>query len=239
MTFSVAKRCCCGGKRYNEDNVGVTITSTGFLAALADGFGGHGCGAAASRIAIDSLSAGFSACPSAQTGCVEALMLRVHHAVLARQTPQRRMKSTLVSLLCCTNGIAVAHAGDSRLYLFRNGRLVFQTIDHTVAQMAVFAGEIRSNDIRAYKDRNKVLRAVGMEGKFMAEVDHPVDKVREGDAFLLCSDGLWGLVNEDEMIVDLCKAEDPEAWLDSMLLRIGNRMDATGDNFSAVAVFAN
>lgn len=237
MSFYTAQCSLKGSRPCNEDTVLSTETPKGFLAVVADGLGGHGGGNIASRVAAETLQAGFLANPRVSREVLQAVFDRANRAVLEQQTPQTRMQSTVVSLFYDGECLAFAHAGDSRLYHFLDGRLVCQTMDHSVTQMAALAGEISTKEIRFHEDRNRVLRTLGGEEPVRVELKIETYRVSSRDAFLLCTDGFWEYVWEDEMAVDLSKSAGPEEWLTYMIARIGGRMNGKNDNFSAVALF--
>ncbi|MBO7252716.1 MAG: hypothetical protein J6V25_08825, partial [Oscillospiraceae bacterium] len=128
------------------------------------------------------------------------------------------------------------HVGDSRLYHFVNGKLVHQTTDHSVSQMAVMMGEITTHQIRFHEDRNRVLRSLGGENA-KADVSALLDVSSGNHAFLMCSDGFWEYVYEDEMEKTLQQASDPQAWIDSMEAILKQRIPSNNDNYTAGTVF--
>ena len=237
MSFYAAQCSLKGARPYNEDTVLGTEAGNGFLAVVADGLGGHGGGNIASRVAAENLLEGYLADPHVSREGLQALFDRANRAVLEKQNAEMRMQSTVVSLFYDGERLAFAHAGDSRLYHFLDGRLVFQTVDHSVTQMAALAGEISEKQIRFHEDRNRVLRTLGGEETIRAEIRIEEYRVSSRDAFLLCTDGFWEFVWEEEMAVDLCKSAGPQEWLTYMIARIGGRMNGKNDNFSAVALF--
>ncbi|MDR1698968.1 MAG: hypothetical protein LBR75_04005, partial [Prevotellaceae bacterium] len=162
---------------------------------------------------------------------------QANRAVLNKQTSSCQMKSTAVLLLCRNNQAIIAHVGDSRGYYFSNGSILFQTIDHSVSQMAVLRGEITAAQIRFHEDRNRLLRALGGEENVHAEVSLIPSPLAPGDAFLLCSDGFWEYVTENEMAIDLTKSATPDEWLSYLTARIGKRISGKNDNLSAIAIF--
>ena len=150
---------------------------------------------------------------------------------------QSEMKTTAV-VLYIDDMIQWCHVGDSRLYYFQKKKLVQRTLDHSVPQMLVYAGEIKEKEIRNHPDRNRLLRVMGMEwGGSSYTLAEPVEKADE-QAFLLCSDGFWELIVEKDMQKCLKKAKSPEEWLELMreiVLKNGKGRDM--DNFSAIAVW--
>lgn len=209
----------------------------GLCAAVADGLGGHGGGREASQTAIDSIYESYL------TGVIEkpeefnVWFQSANQAVLNRQSRDCEMKTTLVVLLIRNEQALWAHIGDSRLYHFVEGRLVEQTFDHSVSQMAVLRGEIRQDQIRGHEDRNRLLRALGREETIQTETSQIVTLSGAEHAFLLCSDGFWEYVMENEMEKDLKASGTPEQWVKRMAERLDRRtLNRDNDNHTVVAV---
>lgn len=186
-----------GGRAENEDSTRqLRLGKEQLCLVVADGLGGHGGGAQASAAAADTICREWDG--DADPEALKRLVQRGHEAVTAIQTAQCAMMSTVVALEIAGNRAAWAHVGDSRLYHFVDGRLVFQTKDHSASQIAVFMGEITADQIRFHEDRNRVLRALGQDGALTVEA--AAEALCPGrHAFLLCSDGFWEYVLENEM----------------------------------------
>lgn len=151
-----------GGRSKNEDCVTGTHMGKRMCFLVADGLGGHGDGDIASRAAIDTVCGAWNGTISAAEW---QRLLELAHAQIQRlQTPQKQMKTTLVGLMLDTEHAVWAHIGDSRLYHFLDGRLVFQTQDHSASQIAVLLGEIAPSQIRSSKDRAILTKALGQPG---------------------------------------------------------------------------
>ena len=164
------------------------------------------------------------------------LIRKANEAVLAIQTPACAMKTTAVVLTVEDNKAVWAHVGDSRLYHFYNGKLVFQTKDHSVAQMGVLLGDITPDEIRFHPDRSRVLRALGQDGEL--KVDAAERELEKGKhAFLLCSDGFWEYVLEPEMEQDLSAAREPDEWIERMRKRLNERIPEDNDNNTAAVAW--
>ena len=132
--------------------------------------------------------------------------------------------------ICCTpEKTVVANVGDSRSYLIRNDRIVFQTVDHSVAQMAVLAGEITADELRQYPKLNLLTRALGRETVKADVTELPADVC---DRILLCSDGFWEYVYENELVQP---AASPAAWLTALRTLHAQRIPSRNDNHTAVA----
>lgn len=147
------------------------------------------------------------------------------------------MRSTAVVLLLENAMACWAHVGDTRLYHFASGRIIFQTRDHSVPQTMVDAGDIRYDDIRHHEDRNRLTRSLGSDGKVRTTIlDQPV-AIAGGDAFLLCTDGFWEFVTETEMEATSAKSATPKRWLAGMEVILLRKAPASHDNYTATAIF--
>lgn len=224
-----------GGRKENEDSVRFLRQGQDSLCLIvADGLGGHGGGKTASSAAVETVCAGWAG--EADPSDLAERITQAHQAVRKRQTPDCTMKSTAVVLAVHGTDAAWAHVGDSRLYHFFQGRLDFQTRDHSASQVAVMLGEITPDQIRFHEDRSRILRALGQEGDLHAETGSRT--LAPGrHAFLLCSDGFWEYVLEAEMESELRAAKTPQEWLDAMRNRLSRRASADNDNNTAAAVW--
>lgn len=231
-----------GDRENNEDNVGMYQAEQNFCFALADGLGGHGKGERASEIAVEQAVVAFAMNGVGEEPMAEAFA-KAQQAILTEQKEDvtaMDMKTTLVLLHIEENQIRWGHIGDSRLYYFQNGKLVKRTLDHSVPQMLVAAGQIKEKHIRNHPDRNRLLRVLGVDW------DSPKYQIAEPEprtgqqAFLLCTDGFWELIDEKKMMNCLKKAKTPEEWI---LLMEGivrkNGQGTNMDNYSAIAVWVD
>ena len=229
-----------GTRDHNEDSIGMYQAEETYCFILADGLGGHGKGEVASRIAVDMVIETFAS-EKRDKDFIDSAFERAQEAITERQSQERScldMKTTLVVLEVGADFVQWGHIGDSRLYYFQDGKLQERTLDHSVPQMLVTVGEIREKDIRHHPDRNRLLRVLGVE---MDEMKHqtaePV-KRKGRQAFLLCSDGFWELIEEKKMEATLRKAVSPDSWISAMeeiVLENGRNTDI--DNYAAVAVW--
>lgn len=228
-----------GNRAVNEDSYSCTIPNQSFACAvLADGLGAHGGGNTASRLAVQHLSqcARLNALPTAQQ--VAAWIQEANKDILAHQTEACKMRTTLVFLAVAGNQAIWAHVGDSRLYHFSNGELQDYTLDHSVPQIQVKTGDITRDEIRFSPDRNRLLRAVGTE-ELRPEIHAPVTLQPGRHAFLLCSDGFWEYLSDEEIWADLYKSATPQAWIDYLRCRGEMRKSGSIDNNTAVALFVD
>lgn len=226
-----------GGRSENDDAVRLHEDGDSAWAFVGDGLGGYAGGWQASQAAAEAL---FIAARRGSLLADAQLIDAAQQADRAVRAVQRErhgnMKTTLVFLYIEEGRARWMHVGDSRLYHFRGGCLQNQTMDHSVSQMAVLMGEITPRQIRFHEDRNRVLRALGGDNP-KPELSPTVMLTGGKDAFLLCTDGFWEYVYENEMEQTLRAAKTPQAWLKSMEAILRTRAPSDSDNYSAAAVF--
>lgn len=204
------------------------------LWAVADGMGGHSVGDFASRMVIDKLSG------IAPPICLANLLADAHrrlqfvnHRLRAEAVTRnvQRIGSTVAVLLAWDRHCACLWAGDSRIYLFRSGKLRLLTRDHTQVEQLKARGELTAEEAVHHPAHNVITRAVGALDTL--NVDERTIEVDDGDVFLLCSDGLSNDVSEQEMCAALASGsclQASEAVVDVALKRGGR------DNITAVVV---
>lgn len=235
-TASISER---GGRRVNEDCWGSRAVDRASCWVVADGLGGHRGGERASRAAVDAILESFAADPCGTREALERHLAAAHAAVRGMRDAEaalRAMSTTAVVLVCDEASAVWAHVGDSRLYVLRDGALVFQTRDHSVPQRMADAGEIATAAIRGHEDRSRLLRTIGGEGEARPTVAERAHPLRPGDAFLLCTDGFWEHVTETEIEVDFARSRSAGEWIGLLDGRRAARAPAAGDNYTALAV---
>lgn len=236
MQIKYSSYSALGRRLENEDSFVCEQTGPQQLfAAVCDGLGSHGGGQEASRLTVEQLQL----LHPTQLPTKEAIlhwMEDSNQEILRRRDGPRHMKTTAVALFIDQNRACWAHIGDSRLYHFHNGRLANFTADHSVCYLAVRMGEITRRDIPTHPDKNKILKALGEES-ISPEIHDPIVLEPGEHAFLLCSDGLWERLHEDEILLDLHKSASPEQWLFELRARAEMRKYTDVDNNTAVTVF--
>lgn len=229
-----------GCRENNEDSVGMYQDGEAYCFLLADGLGGHGMGEVASELAIETVVVKFAQGSRGDSFLQEAFEA-AQASVAGRQQEDlncRDMKTTLVVLEVEKDQLRWGHIGDSRLYYFVKGKLKERTLDHSVPQMLVSAGEIREKEIRRHPDRNRLLKVLGTDADEVNYQESQPVKRSGQQAFLLCSDGFWELIEEKKMEASLKRASDPEQWLAFMQeIVCKNGRGTNMDNYSAVAVW--
>jgi serine/threonine protein phosphatase PrpC len=201
------------------------------LYAVADGMGGHRGGEVASNLALQTVEQLFAKRQGTLTEQVE----RANRAVFERSQSDRDvsgMGTTLTAALIEGGAVRLAHVGDSRAYLFRGGKLQLLTEDHTLVHRMVVEGEITETEAQNHPHRSVLTRALGVEGD--VRVDETNVEVQVGDRLLLCTDGLTGMLSEDEIVSVLHDVRDPQEAVDR-LVREANRAGGI-DNITAVII---
>lgn len=231
----------CGGREINEDSVFVRSENGRLAAVVADGLGGCGQGKTASEAAVKTISENFDKVTSLNIGQMNEVLEQANQSILACQTRTTKMKSTAVVFAADIEKRRYiwAHIGDSRLYHFVNGRIASQTKDHSVSQIKVEMGEITEAQIRSDTDRSRLVRALGVdEEKLKPSVSpiYSVKKKNDVNAFLICSDGFWQYVSEEEMEETLLSSNSPDEWLNKMQNMLFSRLCSGADNYSAIVL---
>jgi serine/threonine protein phosphatase PrpC len=187
----------------NEDNLGEAVTPNGHLFVVCDGMGGHVGGAQASTIAVNSIIEYF------QREVYDNLIQAIDHALsfaneqiyasALNNTSLKGMGTTAVVLLVRGEECFIGHVGDSRIYLRSNGKLNRITKDHSFVQTLVDSGVIDDEDAENHPNKNQILQALGIAPSVKATISQSPILPKSGDMFLLCSDGLNGMVKDRDI----------------------------------------
>ena len=233
-----------GMRVTNQDAVGQAQHGDIACFVIADGAGGHEGGEIAARLVVEGTLGKFAEAPSFGA---RALISYVQNAVRLVAEDKRRthnradMSATVAALLVDgASGQAIwAHLGDTRIYLFRGHKLHSVSKDHSLTQQLIDAGYAKAEQLRIHPQRNILFAAIGAEGETpIALGDGPVT-LRDGDALLICTDGLWEWVQEADMEHTLALAADDVEWMEAMCTiadKASARFEKERDNYSAYAI---
>jgi protein phosphatase len=210
------------------------------LYAVADGMGGHAAGEVASSTAIKALQAAFAAGGEHTAEALESAARAANRAVWEQARTNRGMLgmgTTLVALAVVehgdgTNALAVAHIGDSRLYLLREGALKQLTVDHSLVQELVDDGRISPAQAAVHPQRHVLTRALGVEPTVQVDLIDVTPSY--GDRYLLCSDGLPREASDDQIAAVLTRFSDPSEAAKELVTLANDR--GGSDNVTAVVV---
>ncbi|RKG96852.1 Stp1/IreP family PP2C-type Ser/Thr phosphatase [Corallococcus carmarthensis] len=249
MRIEVAGSTHVGMKRnHNEDNYLVLTEEN--LVVVADGMGGHSSGEIASRIAVDELGEFFRLTSKDQdatwpfkmdkqrnydenrlaTG-IKLANARIFERATA-DTKYKGMGTTIVSVHFADSAAYVGHVGDSRVYFFRGGLLQQVTEDHSLLNDYLKAKKLTPEEIENFPHKNVIVRALGMKEQVQVDVTR-VDPL-ENDVFLLCSDGLSGMISDAQMQDILSRTPELEKAC-GQLIDLAN---AAGGNDNVTCILA-
>ena len=222
-----------GGRPENQDDWGIFDTPLGCLLIVCDGMGGGPGGKTASYIVTQVIASTLLGC-SPQTSRIDALKKAVSKANDALyqkmdETPSLRgMGSTMVAILINAYSIVVAHLGDSRCYRISRGRVFFRTDDHSLVGELVRNKAMTEEQARLSPQSNVITRGLGNTNNHVAEiVEIPY---RKGDRFVLCTDGVWGIMPHDQVVNRLTSQQDLTSLVSNLSAEIDQRGFAEGGN---------
>lgn len=209
-----------GTRQKNEDYAAKkTGVFTGAF-VVCDGVGGSPAGEIASRGAAETLLKIWGKAPSLSVDAIATAFEetnRVMREVAREDRAICGMRTTTAALFYRFGAVRFAHVGDSRAYLFRKGKIIQKTSDHI-------------------GPRAELMRALGGEEQYLPELSEKI-RVRGGDAFLLCTDGFWGVVSDAEMESALSGAKSPEEWAEKLFLIHAAKKGEVCDNYTVFTGF--
>lgn len=241
MQFSVYQQSLIGGRKVNQDRMGYCFTREALLLVLADGMGGHQHGEIAATIATQTLSMMFQmqARPTIKRPerFLEEALQQAHRDILAYTARHRLPESPRTTVVACLvqhNCAVWAHCGDSRLYWVRGKAVLAQTRDHSHLEYLIAKGLASPAERASHPDRNKLYNCIGAGSAPRIELSRQ-SSLEPGDVLLLCSDGLWSMVPDAEIVQKLATRTVVQAVPDlvSMAVNIGG---PRADNTTALAI---
>jgi len=242
MNFSIHQTSHIGNRKYNQDRVAYAYSNDALLLVLADGMGGHLHGELAASMAIDTFVETFGLHAKPRIVDPEAFIvdtMRYAHERIMKFPHDHEMGgfpgTTCVAVLIQDGKMYWGHAGDSRLYMLRNEKVVARTIDHSMVQRLLDSGRINEEQARVHPQRNQITNCLGgVQDLFYVECGEQV-LLESGDVILLGSDGLWGQYSNEELVRYFSGFPVAEA-LDELVLQALERAAGHSDNITGVAV---
>jgi serine/threonine protein phosphatase PrpC len=209
MRFSVYQISRKGGREKNEDRMGYCYTRDSGLFALADGMGGHPEGEVASQMALQTLAVMFQRDAKPQLKdpkrFLHEAVLAGHHQLIRYATERALLDTPRTTVVACVmqgNEAYWAHCGDSRLYMVRGDKLIARTRDHSYSELQeTLAGVVPLGE---RVNRNVLFTCLGSPGKPVVDTVGPL-LLQKGDKVMLCSDGLWGAVDDETITRQMAK----------------------------------
>lgn len=239
MKFSVFQVSRKGGRDKNEDRMGYCYTSGSGIFLLADGMGGHPQGEVAAQLALQAMSAMFQkeARPKLADipAFLESALLAAHRQILRHSIEKGMLdtpRTTMVAAVVQAGLVTWIHCGDSRFYLVRQGELLARTRDHSfLEQSQAAAAGIK---IPANINRNILFTCLGSPSKPVFDISGPI-ALQQGDKLMLCSDGLWGSLSDEDITYHLGHKTVSEAVPDLVEKALRTAGDGS-DNVTCIAL---
>ena len=240
LTSSICKQ---GGREYNQDYLDLTVADDGACLVVCDGLGSYFGSEVASKTCATKIIESYNEIRkldkdrAVKPEYCQSYVLAAHNRVVDEKERNPKISSSCTTVACVVtdfNNTVISHIGDTRVYLFKNNKLHFQTKDHSLSQISVDMGKIPLRDIRSDKDQNKLTRVLGSDYYIPPDCDIYNTPLAPFDAFILCTDGFWEYVYEEEMEADLASSATPEEALAKMEQRLLSRITKFNDNYSAI-----
>ncbi|NOS96187.1 MAG: serine/threonine-protein phosphatase [Methylotenera sp.] len=241
MKFTIFQNSLQGPRPYNQDRLAYSYSKDALLLVVADGMGGHRHGEVAAQLAVTTMTEAFQrlAVPTL-TSPAKFLIDHIQqiHDMIDQLTQEREMmeapRTTIVAAIVQRGMLYCAHVGDSRLYHFRGNHLLYRTEDHSVVQSLYNKGIINKDEMTTHPYRHKVYSCLG--GDVPPKIDlADRQELVEGDTVLLCTDGIWGAVADDQIkqILGGASISDNVTRLLNQAALVSQEQ---GDNMSAIGL---
>lgn len=241
MKFTIFQESRIGKRKANQDRTAYSYSRDALMMVVADGMGGHLHGEIAAQISVQFITEAFqrSAAPSLVDPVffLSRALTNAHNAIVDYAFDKQLPEAPRTTVVACVvqEGFAYwAHAGDSRLYVLRRGRIAAQTRDHSRVQLMMDQGLLDAEGAAHHPGRNRIYSCLGGTHSPQIEYSKPF-ALRDGDLIAICTDGLWGPLGNDGVLLGLANNNvmaDVPRLLDQAELAAGK----TCDNLSMVAM---
>ena len=242
MNFSIHQASHIGNRKFNQDRVSYAYSNDALLMVLADGMGGHLKGELAAGAIVDTFAECFE--QQAQLRIPDPMKflvdtMRGAHERIVDFSHQMGLGgfpgSTCVAAIVQDNKVYWGHAGDSRLYVLRDGKVLTRTYDHSVVSQWLESGVINAAEARVHPHRNQITNCLGGSDEiYYMEPGGPVS-LQTGDVLLLGSDGLWSPFTDTEL-VDAFASRPVAEVLDQLISLALERESGHSDNVTGLAM---
>jgi len=223
-----------GGRIENQDFFVSTKTKFGELIVVCDGMGGHNGGRHAAeravQIIIDEVTKSDDTNPAK---ALQEAILTANEAVWQESNSNASLKgmgTTVVALLVTPEKAICSHVGDSRIYQLRKGKIIHRTSDHSLVFDLVRQGKITEEQARLSDKSNIITRSLGTKLSLNVEIKNNLS-YKTGDRFLLCTDGIWGMIPESQLIEMISEEGDVESVVSNLIETINAIGIAYGGNY--------
>jgi serine/threonine protein phosphatase PrpC len=228
-----------GGRIHNEDFYGHAAHADTLTFVVSDGIGGHIGGSTASRLVVEMVrQEAHSLDRDEMLRCYRDIEQEMRQC--QQQEPQHGKMGATVAELRVNLAKQMArwgHFGDSRVYWFRDREIMAVTHDHSVVRSLVDAGLISEQEASVHSKKNILLGAFGVSSDILPEVLEKPVYLAEGDAFLLCTDGLWNYVSNDEIKETLTQSSSVENWVKALEINVRQVASDNKDNYTIIGIW--
>jgi serine/threonine protein phosphatase PrpC len=229
-----------GGRQYNQDRSLVLMTKESILLLIADGMGSIPNSELAAQVVLNAIAQEFQREAQPKINNVSDFLersLKIGHERILKMAKVRNYErvpgTTIIAAVIQNDQIQAAFAGDSRLYLFDKKNLLYKTKDHSVVQQLIDAGRLDPSQISTHPKRNQIFNCLGVTEKFMVEHTRPMPFFPTMSV-LLCTDGLWSNLNNNEMCFICSNPQTIQQALTIGLREANIRAGKGGDNLTAI-----
>lgn len=231
-----------GGRTENQDFNGTARTPYGKLIVVCDGMGGHNGGRHAAEVAVQVIMEEVTKSEDTNpTNALHAAISKANAMIWAESHANINLKgmgTTVATLLLTPENAICAHVGDSRIYQLRKGKILHRTFDHSHVFELVKAGLISEEQARLSEKSNIITRGLGIRSTVDIDIKDNLT-YKKGDRFLLCTDGIWGAIPENELVKIVCQ----KSKIETVVTQLVDKIDAIGfenggrhDNLTAALI---
>lgn len=231
---------------HNEDRIlyvkpadSVLLENKGVLALVADGMGGHQAGEVASQMAVDIIRRCYYQSEDAPVVALQKAFVEANQMIYqaaGQELNLQGMGTTTTALVLRKGEVFFAHVGDSRLYRLHQGELYLLTEDHTLVSEMHKSGLISADEARYHPQKNIITRALGTHPKVEVDISPELPAIQINDRFVLCSDGLYDLVDAEE-IKQIVQADTPYIACEQLILLAKERGGHDNISVGVLAVY--
>ena len=228
-----------GTKNKNNDYFGYVQLDNYAIWAAADGFDEEEGADVAARLAVESAIEYFMLHPEFSREIISEIMSYVNLKVREKQTETERyslMHTSFLIVISNYNALLYGNIGNTRFYHLRNGYVISQSSDDTVAQLLVEEEALNTGDLKYHRQRNDLLQAIGDYGKIKPNILKTPITLQEKDVFCLTTMGFWENIDEKEMEVELSRYDESKKWLVSLEKKVVATLRDDVENYTFAAV---
>ena len=228
-----------GTKNKNNDYFGYVQLDNYAIWAVADGFDEEEGADVAARLAVESAIEYFMLHPEFSREIISEIMSYVNLKVREKQTETERyslMHTSFLIVISNYNALLYGNIGNTRFYHLRNGYVISQSSDDTVAQLLVEEEALNTGDLKYHRQRNDLLQAIGDYGEIKPNILKTPITLQEKDVFCLTTMGFWENIDEKEMEVELSRYDESKKWLISLEKKVVATLRDDVENYTFAAV---